>query len=265
MKKDNNNSQYINGRRVNNKNGNYRNHKKNNNLKVTHFLDGLLVVGIIVVILVLFRGAIFSHLRKNNQDEGEIILNSEKNDAENESGNVNNTGILLEKTSELKEKGSEKELEDKSEDESDDNWNPIKETDYNGHKYAFFDGELTATEARNIKVEGYHLATITTEGENSHIISAIKELREEKKSTSEGFWVGADDVESEGEFKWITGEIFSFSQWPEGQPDNYDSKTCEPENYLGIWLEYGIWNDFKESYRLGYILEKEPSVEDSAE
>ena len=73
-------------------------------------------------------------------------------------------------------------------------------------------------------------------------------------SKSTGYWLGADDLDEEGNFQWITGEPFSYNEWPAGQPDNYSTETGEDENFLGIWAD-GTWNDFREGYRLGYILE----------
>lgn len=129
--------------------------------------------------------------------------------------------------------------------------------EYDGHLYAICEGSYTAKEARNMVIEGYHLATITSESEDSHILEMIDELKNAGKMSPEGFWLGADDVDSEGTFKWITGESFSYTRWPEGQPDNHDTDTGEGENYLGIWLANGLWNDFKEDYKLGYIIEED--------
>ena len=124
---------------------------------------------------------------------------------------------------------------------------------YNGHDYIVYNGSLTAAQARAKESGGYHLATITSEGEHNYIMSLVNMI----SAPSEGYWLGADDTDYEGEFKWSTREDFSYTRWPSGQPDNKDSATGGPENYLGIWKS-GIWNDFSGDYKLGYILEKEP-------
>ncbi len=125
----------------------------------------------------------------------------------------------------------------------------------NGHEYIVYKDSLTATEARMKEADGWHLATITSADENNFIMSLIKKI----SNQPEGYWFGANDNQYEGHFRWETGEPFVYSQWPDGQPDNKDGSTGGPENYFGIWTS-GIWNDFPESYKLGYVLEKDPPV-----
>ena len=121
-----------------------------------------------------------------------------------------------------------------------------------GHEYIVCNGEYTLKEAEDLVLPGYHLATITSLEESNYIKSLISSLGEK----SDGYWLGADDSKNEGVFTWCTGEAFDYNEWPEGQPDNTDLKTGGPENYLGIW-ESGIWNDFAEDEKLGFILEKD--------
>lgn len=123
---------------------------------------------------------------------------------------------------------------------------------YNGHEYIVYNGNISATEARGKEGDGYHLATITSESEYSFIMSLIKKI----SNPSIGYWLGANDNKYEGHFMWETGEPFIYHPWPDGQPDN-NGGSAGDENYFGIWAS-GIWNDFPESYKLGYVLEKDP-------
>ena len=133
-----------------------------------------------------------------------------------------------------------------------DGKSPMKGT-LNGHEYIVTNGSLTAQEAQKMVQDGWHLATITSKEEDMFIVSLINKI----SSPSGAYWLGANDVKKEGTFVWDTGESFSYNRWPSNQPDNKDGTTGEPENYLGIYSS-GIWNDFKEGSKLGYILEKDP-------
>ena len=47
------------------------------------------------------------------------------------------------------------------------------------------------------------------------------------------FWIGANDINSEGSFTWIaTGEPLVYNDWRNNQPDNYnDVQNCAIINY----------------------------------
>ncbi|MCR4846066.1 MAG: peptidoglycan DD-metalloendopeptidase family protein [Eubacterium sp.] len=120
------------------------------------------------------------------------------------------------------------------------------------HEYVVCNGSFSALEAASKQTSGYHLATITSLDEHNFIMGLIDQL--DVKST--GYWLGASDEEEEGVFKWYTGEVFSYNRWPVGQPDNKDADDGGPENYLGIW-SFGVWNDWTEKTKLGYVLEKD--------
>lgn len=124
---------------------------------------------------------------------------------------------------------------------------------FKGHEYIVYKDSLTATEARAKEGNGYHLATITSADENNFIINLTKKISKQP----EGYWLGANDNIKEGVFKWETGEPFAYTDpWPAGQPDNNGGELGD-ENYFGIWSG-GIWNDFPEAFKLGYVLEKDP-------
>jgi hypothetical protein len=79
------------------------------------------------------------------------------------------------------------------------------------------------------------------------------------------YWIGAYDTdENPNVFQWVTGEKFSYSNWPTGQPDNGDWGVGGHENYIGIlhFDKYGpvySWNDFRNgpNDQQGYICEWE--------
>ena len=81
---------------------------------------------------------------------------------------------------------------------------------------------------------GGHLVTITSAAEESFIKGMIG---------NSSLWLGATDKDSEGNWKWITGETFSYNNWESGQPDNTASPDEGTENYAHIWGSTGKWND----------------------
>lgn len=126
---------------------------------------------------------------------------------------------------------------------------------FNGHTYIFVCDAITwkmAYDACEKYGGNYHLATVTSDEEHEFIMRMINGMKDKPS----GYWLGAYDYDEEGVWKWDNGEPFSYNRWPEGQPDNTDSKTGEEENYLGIWID-GTWNDFRVDYRFGYILESD--------
>ena len=57
------------------------------------------------------------------------------------------------------------------------------------------------------------------------------------------FWIGIDDIDTEGTFQYTTGGNLVFTNWEVGQPDNlpgYNCVQCTPR--VGQWK--GKWNDY---------------------
>jgi len=139
---------------------------------------------------------------------------------------------------------------------------PQKSITYNGHIYSLYNENLTWKEAESVcETMGGHLATITSADEQQ-VISNL--LSGGKRSF---YLLGATDEVTEGTFKWVTNEPFSYSNWNTGQPDNYNGN----EDYLmayNIGTEVGKWNDANNEHNLiiegkdfndyGFICEVEP-------
>jgi hypothetical protein len=98
----------------------------------------------------------------------------------------------------------------------------------NGHYYLIVEQETTWQQARLLAesmvfmgVQG-HLATITSEAENTFVTTQL--------SDTAGAWLGgAQPLGSEepaGGWRWITGELWVYTNWDEGEPSN---------TYLGGW------------------------------
>ncbi len=100
---------------------------------------------------------------------------------------------------------------------------------------------------------GGHLATITSSAENSFINSLFD-------SPSDTWWIGgfqpANSPEPSGNWQWVTGESFPYSNWNTGEPNNGLGGGEDAIQYYGN----GFWNDLNRDntgYTGGYILEIE--------
>lgn len=115
---------------------------------------------------------------------------------------------------------------------------------YNGNLYYLSNNTAYWDPARqDCANNGGHLVTITSSGENSFLTN----------STATGsIWIGLTDKNSEGNFVWITGETFSYSNWDTGQPDNANGNQ-----HYGILQNNGRWDDGYIGNSYHYILEIE--------
>ena len=126
----------------------------------------------------------------------------------------------------------------------------------NGHMYVLYEGQMSWDLAQELcKMENGHLVTITSEAENELVQSMLV------SGIGDGYWIGArndnvNDYTIIGEnYRWVTGEEFSYSDWAEGEP-NACGDGAEIEHYGEIRKSMGNkWNDVKHTTKNGFILE----------
>jgi len=119
---------------------------------------------------------------------------------------------------------------------------------YNGHSYYRSTGTAVWTTARtNCSNMGGHLVTITSSGEQSFLFGLWP-----------SGWIGLTDEVTEGTWRWVTGESYSYSNWNSGEPNNAGN-----EDYVQF-VSNGRWNDLPNNYSLPYVLEFEYLVTTSA-
>jgi hypothetical protein len=119
---------------------------------------------------------------------------------------------------------------------------------YNGHSYYRSTGTAIWTTARtNCSNMGGHLVTITSSAEQSFIYNLWP-----------SGWIGLTDEVSEGTWRWVTGETYSYSNWNPGEPNNAGN-----EDYVQF-VSNGKWNDLPNNYSLPYVLEFEYLVTTSS-
>ena len=122
------------------------------------------------------------------------------------------------------------------------------QNNYNGHSYYRSTGSAVWTTARQNCINmGGHLVTITTSGENSFIFGLWP-----------SGWIGLTDEVTEGTWRWVTGETYSYSSWNSGEPNNSGN-----EDYIQF-VGGGKWNDLNNSSSLPYVLEFEYIVTTSS-
>jgi hypothetical protein len=110
---------------------------------------------------------------------------------------------------------------------------------YNGHSYYRSTGAATWTTARsNCAAMGGYLVTITTAAEQSFIFNIWP-----------SGWIGLTDEVTEGTWRWVTGETYSYKNWNSGEPNNAGN-----EDYVQF-VSNGRWNDLPNNVSLPYVLE----------
>ena len=106
---------------------------------------------------------------------------------------------------------------------------------YGGRDYALYETSCSWEEAKNFcEEQGGHLATITSRAEEKAIRSLLK------SGSKKNYWIGGHKVGKSGQFSWITGEKFSFTNWISGAPD---SSNMGKKNALLIYRSSGNWKD----------------------
>jgi len=120
-----------------------------------------------------------------------------------------------------------------------------------GKRYELFNIAMPWTEAKAKCEElGGHLVTITSQEEADVVNSLVA------KGGRTNYWLGLSDHENEGQWKSVTGESISYSNWGTDEPNNY----LGLEDYATVIQDSFKWNDVMNmygSYSLGFICEYE--------
>ena len=118
--------------------------------------------------------------------------------------------------------------------------------DFQGSCYYLSDNTLWWFDAKQAAEDaGGHLATITSDEERSYLVDVLGINLE---INPWGPWIGLSDHEQENDWRWVTGEPFSYTNWSGGEP-GVDS----PENHA-TWSTSG-WHDHPNERDFNYILE----------
>jgi hypothetical protein len=146
----------------------------------------------------------------------------------------------------------------------------------NGHYYdaisfpsgiTWDDARIFAENSTYLGQDGY-LATVTSMEENSFIINNLG-----GPSALNGYFLGGFQPEGSpeptGNWQWVTGEIWSFSNWAYVEPNDRfggDGIIPQPhkegwnEEVLQFWGNNGTWNDMEQTAFWGGLIVEYGSV-----
>ncbi len=77
---------------------------------------------------------------------------------------------------------------------------------------------------------GLRGASITSAAENAFIQSLVQ---------VGNHWIGGNDIAVESAFEWTSGELFAFTNWRGGEPNNASNEDC----ILYVGAMGGVWDD----------------------
>jgi hypothetical protein len=124
---------------------------------------------------------------------------------------------------------------------------PVSEVTFENSRYGIYNETLDWEHAKS-KCEEYggHLVTITSQKEQDAVLGMIAGT--EASSLRNSYFMGATDIDLSGEWKWVTGEVFEYTDWKKNEP-----KPQEGEQYLSVFAKTyngnsgvtdpGKWND----------------------
>ncbi|MBL9171580.1 MAG: hypothetical protein JNN07_27865 [Verrucomicrobiales bacterium] len=133
-------------------------------------------------------------------------------------------------------------------------------------RYQVIAGSFTWHQARiDAESRGGHLATIVSSFEWADMKRVLGTAM-----LGKNLWLGATDELAEGNWRWVTGEPWNFTNWRVNEPgnDSLGNGQGVPEHYLMIWGnetasrdgDQAFWNDATVTggvlARDGYILER---------
>lgn len=113
----------------------------------------------------------------------------------------------------------------------------VKVSEYNGHYYAVFNLGMSSWSSMQEYCEslGGYLATLTTAEEDKFLYNNLRSL---------GYtdaYIGFTDYGHEGIWEWVTGEVSTYRNWGNGEPNNGSGG----QYYANYYFEFtdGRWDD----------------------
>lgn len=108
------------------------------------------------------------------------------------------------------------------------------------------------------KTLGADLIKIKSQEKQKAISNLITSYHTSLSWSASGFWIGARDVDVEGEWKWLDGTPLTVGFWNKGEPNNQRDEDCAAI-YPAVYPRenpYESWNDAPCSHFLRWICEK---------
>lgn len=102
--------------------------------------------------------------------------------------------------------------------------------DDNAYMFCLFTTDWT-TARGDCEDYGYALVTVGSKAENDWIQYTASAL------LVTDWWIGFNDVKTEGTFEWVSGESVGYTRWASGEPNNLSNEDCV------LLYADGSWND----------------------
>ena len=127
---------------------------------------------------------------------------------------------------------------------------------YNGHTYQLFRAGMLWKDAEEFcESIGGHLVTIRDEEENEFVGNMVGNAGVTYAA------IGFTDEEVEGEWKWITGEQDTYTNWNRGEPNN-GWRYILYQNHAYIYGAQPTWDDGVDYEAYPFVCEWDEEVED---
>ncbi|HKQ49065.1 MAG TPA: LamG-like jellyroll fold domain-containing protein [Phycisphaerae bacterium] len=108
----------------------------------------------------------------------------------------------------------------------------------NGHYYLLTSSAMPWPSAEAYAVSlGGHLATVRSAADNQWIVQTFDPL-----TAQTSVFIGFNDIEIEGTWRWSSGEPAGYTNWLSGEPNNSGN-----EDWAELLLSTGQWNDIPNS------------------
>ncbi len=127
---------------------------------------------------------------------------------------------------------------------------------FKDHRYQAFPDKLRWNEAKTrAESVGGHLVTITSREEDDWIASTfVKQL-----SVGQGLWIGGTHDGKPSQWRWVTGESFSFTNWAPGEPNNRADESAvmyirNDQGQIG-WIDLREDGSGNKDRRAGFLVE----------
>lgn len=138
----------------------------------------------------------------------------------------------------------------------------------NGHEYDLILGTpglswSDAAAATALLGGGWHLATITSGGEQAFIVGQFLTPNPTPSGVAH-FWLGGSDAAIEGSWAWVTGEAWGYTAWNAGEPNGSNRENFLAMDARGGWLWNDVPNDIESvhggTWAYGYVIERAAAV-----
>lgn len=118
---------------------------------------------------------------------------------------------------------------------------------FNGHSFKLFHSDNISWHDAKSYCEnmGGHLATFTSKDKNDFLANL---------ANGNNIWLGGSDEVSEGNWRWITGEDWSYSNWDYGQGYQEPNDANHTDNYAYMYGANGRWNDCPNIYNVNFFI-----------